>query len=339
MALPDGKPINEEDEFDGLQPLDLNAIEAAPVDDDFEVEITDDEAAPAVEAKAAPDEATEQNAGAEAEETDDPEFKSFTPNIQKRIQREIRIRRKAEEAANVAVEQRRQVLEEKTRVESEAEQLRVANVGMQRNYADVLIHAFGKEMDIKQRDLKAARDNSDFDAEQKIQTELDDLRFKQNQIKDMRSRIPDEPERPAAQPQAQAQAQAQPQRPPVNPRATKWLTDNLSWFNHARFKPHRSFALSVDAELVAEGYDQKSEEYYKELDKRIDEAFPTLRRKKNTSSTTARTAGVSEAPMSKNRGGKVVLRQSDLETMRKFGLDPTNKQHLREFARQMQSES
>lgn len=32
------------------------------------------------------------------------------------------------------------------------------------------------------------------------------------------------------------------------------------------------------------------------------------------------------------RNGKITLTKNDLANMRKFGLDPTNKEHLREFA-------
>ena len=61
MALPDGKPIVDEDEADaadGLQPLDLNAVASVQPDDDIEVSIEEDApAAPvAADQAEAPDE-------------------------------------------------------------------------------------------------------------------------------------------------------------------------------------------------------------------------------------------------------------------------------------------
>lgn len=345
MALPDGKPIVDEDEADaadGLQPLDLNAVASVQPDDDIEVSIEEDApAAPvAADQAEAPDE-SETPAADTGEDPADTEYKGFTPAIQKRIQREIRIRRTAEAAANAAVGQRAEFEARATQRETEAENLRVNNLELQRNYAEVLIHAFSKEMDVKQRDLKAARDGADFEVEQKIQGEIDDLRFKQNQVKDMHSRIPAAPERKAASVQAvEATSTPTPARrptPPTNPIAAQWMTKNASWFNHDKFKTQRRYALVVDAELASEGYDQKSSDYYQELDQRIDAAFPTLRRKKNT--VDAPTAGASAPSAGRSNSSKVVLRQSDLATMRQFGLDPTNKMHLKEFARQMKDNS
>ena len=326
---------------DGLQPL-IPEVAVLDEGDEVEVEIVDD---PEVE-EPAPEEAAAEpppvEDAAAAEDTPvDEEFKGFKPDIQKRIQREIRIRRKAEEAANLAVQRLQEETTRMQTVASETAELRKNNVELQRQYAEVLAHAFNNQIEVKRRDLKAARDAGNFDDEQKIQGELDDLRFKHNQVQDMQRQLPTAEATAAAAAAATAAARpaaaaAAATAKPPNPLATRWVRDNASWFNNAKFEGHRAFALTEDAKLTKEGYDQGSGEYYKELDSRIDKAFPTLRRK--SAAVKQPVAGVPAGGGAKNSGGnKITLTRADLEMMKSFNLDPSNKLHLREYARQLKA--
>jgi len=90
--------------------------------------------------------------------------------------------------------------------------------------------------------------------------------------------------------------------------------------------------LGVDAQLVREGYDKHSPTYYAELNKRVDKAFPTLRKLSGTAGTAPPVAPVTGGGSKAVPRGTVHLNKNDLSNMRKFGLDPTNKTHLREYA-------
>ena len=66
------------------------------------------------------------------------------------------------------------------------------------------------------------------------------------------------------------QAPAQPQAQP-DPRAQEWATDN-KWFGTDKAMTYT--AMSLHDEIVAEGFDASSDEYYSEIDRRIRKEFP-----------------------------------------------------------------
>ena len=70
------------------------------------------------------------------------------------------------------------------------------------------------------------------------------------------------------------QQQAQPQRRQAartDPRAEQWASDN-DWFGKDNVMT--AAALAIDAELKGEGYDPEDQDFYQEINKRIQSAFP-----------------------------------------------------------------
>ena len=70
------------------------------------------------------------------------------------------------------------------------------------------------------------------------------------------------------EPQQQVQQPA-PQR--TDPRAEQWASDN-DWFGKDNVMT--AAALAIDAELKGEGYDPEDQDFYQEINKRIQSAFP-----------------------------------------------------------------
>lgn len=330
--------------------IEENQIEQTDValeDDDFEV-IVDDEAdgeAPVEseggeigEAKPiepeTPAEAEPVEAESHEDEDLDEEVKGYSKQVQKRIFREIRLRKKVEEEANqlkVVVSKAAEAVKSK---DNELAQVRERMYQLELNHVAVLDHAFDTQITLKAKELRAARENGNYDDELKLQGELDQLRFQQNQVREAKRGMESRPAPKAdAAPQQAAKQQAQASAPQVNPVAQKWLAKNQSWFNNPKFAAHKQFTLAVDAQLTAEGYNQQTDDYFAELDRRVDEAFPTLRKKPAVAKpTTPPVAGAVQAAPSSNKNA-VRLTRADLDLMSKFGLDPKNKEHLREFAK------
>tara|TARA_R110000822_G_scaffold136770_2_gene274252 strand:+ start:1164 stop:2072 length:909 start_codon:yes stop_codon:yes gene_type:complete len=67
--------------------------------------------------------------------------------------------------------------------------------------------------------------------------------------------------------------QPAPQKSEVAERANRWASDN-SWFNANGNDPDSLAAKSIDAGLVAEGYDPSTKKYWNELDRRIEARLP-----------------------------------------------------------------
>lgn len=359
MAKPNtpaaASPAESDDELNGI---DFPSVDAANVsDDELEIVIAGEGETPAepteAEGIAAAEPAAAEEAApvagqtpaepvdaldAELEETD----KAYPEPIKKRIKREIRIRKRVEADFEQVKDAAIKVAQLAQDREAEATSLRNELQNLRRQHAEVLEVTFEKEIQITSSKLRKARDDGDYDAEMKAQSEIDQLRFKQNQVREARRSLGEPQAQPAAQPQGQAQPQAQPQpqgqqpaaRPPAPQKAVQWVEANKSWFQNPKFAGHREFVVGVDRQLRREGYDQNTDEYYKELDRRVDEAFPTLRKAPAGAGSTSPVAPVLSGG-SRSVGGKrsVTLTSADFDNMRMFGLDPTNKAHLQEYAR------
>ena len=61
-------------------------------------------------------------------------------------------------------------------------------------------------------------------------------------------------------------------KPPPDPKAIKWADDN-SWFGEDQIMTYAAYGLHQQL-TETEGFDPRTEEYYKEIDKRIKKEFP-----------------------------------------------------------------
>ena len=310
------------------------------VDEDLEVVVDESDEGEEAEAPAEdaddeePVEDVDEAPAEEPQSEEDAELASMPVKFKKRLEREIRLReqiRGEREQIKTAAVQVAQIAKQR---EDEVVTLKKQNAALQRQFAETLDYAYERDITMKAGELRKAREDGDYDAELKTQSELDQLRFQHNQVRQAKVNLPD-PETFVAQPQLQAQPQAPqqqaPQQQPPSPLAIKWLERNKTWFVSPKFNGHRAFALAEDSSLVREGYDKNTAEYYEELDRRIDGAFPTLRKKGKAVSSPV--APASSTPAS-NQSSKVIkLNRADISNMRAFGLDPSNKEHLREYAR------
>jgi len=113
-----------------------------------------------------------------------------------------------------------------------------------------------------------------------------------------------------------------PPEPAPDPKAQDWATQN-EWFGKDNVMT--AAALAIDADLKEEGYSTEGEDFYQEVNKRIQEAFPhkfsgepqETRQQVNTSKPAQVVAGASRsAPSSK----KVKLSQHDLRLANKWNI-------------------
>jgi hypothetical protein len=267
---------------------------------------------------------------------EDAELAAMPTKIKKRFEREKRLRDEIIGERNQARTIATQVAQKLQQTETETVTLRRQNAALQRQFAETLDYAYDRDISIKAGELRRAREDGNYDAEQKAQGELDQLRFQQNQLKQAKANLPPadaEPPAPAAAAPA-ANTPATPARAPVPPLAAKWVDKNKAWFNSPKFAGHRAFTLAEDKKLVTEGYDKNTPEYYAELDRRVDEAFPSLRKRPAANSAPNNpVAPVGGAPQGAGARKTIKITKADLQNMQRFGLDPSNKEHIREYAR------
>jgi hypothetical protein len=110
-------------------------------------------------------------------------------------------------------------------------------------------------------------------------------------------------------------------QPATDPKAEEWASKN-SWFGQDNIKT--AAALAIDAELKQEGYDPQDEEFYQEIDNRINKAFSqnteetTERVQENPSTPAQVVSGASR--LSPSSSSKVKLSKEDVRLAQKWNI-------------------
>jgi len=120
---------------------------------------------------------------------------------------------------------------------------------------------------------------------------------------------------PVQQPEA---PQHTPPQQTTNPMAESWAAQN-SWFGQDNIKT--AAALAIDAELKGEGYNPGEEEFYQEIDNRMNKAFSneSQDRVQENSSTPAQVVS-GGSRLSQTNSNKVKLSKEDIRLAQKWNI-------------------
>jgi len=114
------------------------------------------------------------------------------------------------------------------------------------------------------------------------------------------------------------QPQHQPLQQTSDPMAEKWAARN-SWFGQDNVKT--AAALAIDAELKNEGYNPSDEDFYQEIDSRINKAFNQESQERVQESTSTPAQVVSGSSRSSpSSAGKVKLSKEDVRLAQKWNI-------------------
>lgn len=132
-----------------------------------------------------------------------------------------------------------------------------------------------------------------------------------------------------------AAAQADPaQHAVVVRKANAWIRKHPRFRNDSDFK---DLVKRYDREIAKEGFDPETDEFYEELDRRVKKVYPeeypqpTRTQRNKHPSQNQRPAAKQPSKTAgdlKAKDGKVRLTQSQVANMRKFGMDPSNPNHV-----------
>jgi len=207
----------------------------------------------------------EQTASEEKEESKEEELEEYSQSVKRRIDKLTRKMREAERREQAAIEYAKKVQEEnknlnvisqvssKERVASDEQSLQSTEQLLKTAYTQAVNDGDAeKQMEAQQKIAQLA-----------IEKERLSLRKRKVEQQEIKKEQPVQ-EEPWNQQQAQQQA-----RP--DPKAQDWAEDN-KWFGADKAMTYT--AMSFHDELVNEGFDASSEEYYTEIDRRIRKEFP-----------------------------------------------------------------
>ncbi len=243
------------------------------------------------------------------------EKEQYSKNVQDRIGKEVWKRKVAEE--------------ERTRLAAQVETMRADLEALKSRSAEVdaqtAVGTLQDKLRAAQARLRKAKEEGDIDAELEAQTEMTDLHVEARLTSERAQRVTKQPEQPVVQ---------RPQVPDTSslpPGMRKWL-DNNPWYLQGENKRAAMLANELDQELRLEGFDPADPDMYDELSKRLQAVFPKSNfikpitaEKRSPKDLPPPTGAGSQDGSPKGAGIKRKLTQEDLDEMRSYGMDPTDK--------------
>ena len=242
------------------------------------------------------------------EESSDHE--EYASSVQKRIDKLTKKMREAERREQAALEYAQNVQSEvnslKTRVHSIDED-RMSEYGKN----------LTREQEQAEAELKRAVDIGDSEGVVAAQRKITQLAIAEDRYRGAMSQrqAAMQTQQDVSYQQAPQQAPQQPARP--DPKAEEWAEKN-EWFGQDEAMTFAAFGIHKKL-VEQEGFDPKGDDYYHELDKRMQVAFP--HKFNGTGKRPAQAvAGVSRTSNSGRSNGKVRLSRSQVAIAKKLGV-------------------
>jgi hypothetical protein len=296
--------------------LNLNAAEElVPIDDtgpEVDVELSED-AVPSFEA-VTPSKPILENKPEETVEAveEKDEHEEYSKNVKKRIDKLTGRLRESERREQAATQYAQNVHKENATLKQQKQHI-------DSNYIIAEANRITAETEATKNLLHRANEEQNTDQQVEAQQKLASLAVEAQRVQALnQSRAVREQQVVAPQQFSQDYPQGQQTRPtPPDPKAESWAEDN-SWFGEDRAMTMTSFVIHQD--LLSEGFDAASNEYYSEIDKRIRDEFPH-RFDEVASQTNRPVQAVAPAKRSAKIGRKTVrLTPSQVAIAKKLGV-------------------
>jgi len=299
--------MNEENKTqdDGYQEVDVSKPQKEEPEKDYEVEEETEQ--PKVETKK--EEPTEDSK--EPEELDGIN----TAGAEKRIRQLIKQRKEREEQLEA---QQQQIADLQSQLQNSTQKVQETEKASLVSYENQT----KDKLKLAEEGYKNAYDSGDKDKLLEAQkaiadatTELRMVEAKRFYIEDQAKKTEPKQTNDEAQPQPQAQPQAQPK---LHKFAREWISDNSEWYNKDRITTQAAHVINED--LLQEGFDPESEEFYTEISKRLKKEMPHKfgQQEEPTNKPAQVVAGKSRTSASSK--GKIRLSQEDVRLAKKMGV-------------------
>ena len=265
------------------------------------------------------DENNEEQKTEKKEEVKD-EHEKYSEGVQKRIAKLTKKMREAER-------QREEALAFARRIQDENKSLNSRVNVLDTDYVAEMEGRVKSSLLAAQQKLIAARESDDKKAEVEALTAISQLGYEQAKVAELKTKQEMEKKVAAEKPKEEAK----PYQPTVqapDPRAEEWATKN-EWFGKDNAMTYTAFDLHRKL-TEEEGFDPQTDEYYKEIDKRIRLEFPNKFDKPVEKTTSKPTQTVASATRSPKTSRKTVkLTPSQVAIAKKLGVP------LEEYAKQL----
>ena len=245
----------------------------------------------------------------EQSEEDKGELGDYSDKVQKRIKKLTFQIREAERREKAALEYAKGIKDKYDTVDKKLEE---TDTQYLKEY-DARIDAERHQV---KNALKGALESQDADKIMEANDSLTKLAVEKEKVSlslgEKEARKKEAESRPPEQEVQQPQA-------PVSQRAQKWAEDN-DWFGSDRVLT--GAAMSIHEDLVGQGIDGESDEYYNQINKRMKEYFPQKFAESSTEEKTKAAPVQNVASVSRRSGGRksVKLTKSQVVIAKKLGV-------------------
>ena len=239
----------------------------------------------------------------------DDQFKKAEDATQKRINRLTKKMREAER-------QREEALTYAKNVQAESDQLKQRMESLDNNYVNEFSSRVTSQIEQAEAELSRAIEIGDSAATVQAQRTLTNLAIQADRAEQAKAQ--QEQQKAQAEAVPQQTPQPAPQQVPRRPdaKAEQWALRN-TWFGDDEAMTYAAFGIHKKL-VEEEGFDPTSDEYYTELDRRIDDKFNTGA--KTTSKRPAQTVAGATRNTSGRSGKKVRLTPSQVAIAKKLGV-------------------
>ena len=288
--------VNLEEETKQEEPKETIKVEETETEPKQEIEIVEETKKPEVK-----------------EETEDKknELEEYSDGVQKRIAKLTKKWREAERQKEAAVE-----WAQKVKVEQESLQSRLKTI--EPNYVNAMEGRVVSGLQAAQSKLAAAREAGDIAAEVEASKMIARLGVEEARVANLKKQA-EKVTTPVETPTLD-QAMAPKSSTPADPKAEEWAEKN-SWFGSDNAMTYTAFDLHKKL-TEEEGFDAQSDDYYKEIDRRMRLDFPHKFGNTESTVTTKPTQTVASAKRSVNSKSQKTVRltPSQVTIAKKLGV-------------------
>ena len=246
----------------------------------------------------------------ETTENKKEELEEYSDGVKKRIAKLTKKWREAER-------QREAALEYAKGVQAEHKELASTVNRLEPSYVNAMEGKVISGLQAAQAKLLAAREANDIASEVEAQKNIAQLGLEEQRVLAMKERAGEY--KAVEQPRRTLEQAIAPAQTPPDPKAEDWAEDN-PWFGQDSAMTYTAFDLHKKL-TEEEGFDPKSDEYYKEVDRRMRLDFPHKFATTETREPTRPTQTVASATRKVNNSRKTVrLTPSQVTIAKKLGV-------------------
>ena len=259
------------------------------------------------EAKDSEEKETQPKFEQKEESDEDPSLQDYSEKVQKRIKKLTFQIKEAERRERAAVDYAKGLKNKYETAQNKYEETDT-------NYLKEYSARIDAEREKAKNALKSAMDSQDTDAMLEAQDTLTKLAVEKEKVSMTLSDKEARKKQVESQPVQEEQVQ-----PKISPKAKQWAEDN-EWFGSDRVLT--SAAMGIHEDLIQQGIDAESDEYYNQINKRMKEYFPQKFAQSSAEETTKAAPVQNVASVSRRSGGRksVKLTKSQVVIAKKLGV-------------------